>query len=45
MLRDRLFLLESVGAAYTPISLDRQGRLVSLNGGDLFVIAPSEDQQ
>ena len=45
VLRDRLFLLESVGAAYTPISLDRQGRLVSLNGGDLFVIAPSEDQQ
>jgi hypothetical protein len=38
VLRDRLFLLESLGAAYTPISLDHKGRLFSLNGGDLFVI-------
>lgn len=38
VLRDRMFLLESIGAAYTPISLDHKGRLFSLNGGDLFVI-------
>jgi hypothetical protein len=36
--KDRMFLLESLGAAYTPISLDHKGRLYSLNGGDLFVI-------
>lgn len=36
--RDRMFLLEALGAAYTPISLDREGRLFTLNGGDLFVI-------
>jgi len=37
-LLDRTFLLQSLGAAYTPISIDRHGRLFSLNGGDLFVI-------
>ena len=45
VLRDRLFLLESVGAAYTPISLDHAGRLFSLNGGDLFVIQANDDEQ
>lgn len=35
---DRTFLLETLGAAYTPISIDPKGRLFSLNGGDLFVI-------
>jgi hypothetical protein len=35
---DRTFLLQSLGAAYTPISIDRHGRLFSLNGGDLFVV-------
>jgi hypothetical protein len=43
VLRDRLFLLESIGAAYTPISLDHEGRLFSLNGGDLFVIQAHGD--
>ena len=37
------FLLESLGAAYTPISVDRHGRLFSLNGGDLFVIGDDQD--
>jgi hypothetical protein len=37
-LLDRIFLLESLSAAYTPISLDRKGRLFSLNGGELFVV-------
>jgi hypothetical protein len=35
---DRAFLLQPLGAAYTPISIDREGRLFSLSGGDLFVI-------
>jgi hypothetical protein len=35
---DRTFLLQPLGAAYTPISIDGRGRLFSLNGGDLFVI-------
>lgn len=34
----RTFLLRPLGAAYTPISIDRKGRLISLNGGDLFVV-------
>jgi hypothetical protein len=40
---DRTFLLQSLGAAYTPISIDRHGRLFSLNGGDLFVIGGGHD--
>ena len=28
----------TLGAAYTPISIDHRGRLYSLNGGDLFVL-------
>jgi hypothetical protein len=40
---DRTFLLEPLGAAYTPISIDRRGRLFSLNGGDLFVIGGPGD--
>ena len=35
---DRTFLLQSLGAPYTPISIDRSGRLYSLNAGDLFVV-------
>ncbi|HSS01889.1 MAG TPA: hypothetical protein VLM79_32750 [Kofleriaceae bacterium] len=35
---DRTFLLLTLGAAYTPISIDQRGRLYSLNGGDLFVL-------
>jgi len=40
----RTFLLQSLGAAYTPISIDRRGRLFSLNGGDLFVIGGGQDR-
>lgn len=40
---DRTFLLQSLGAAYTPISIDRHGRMFSLNGGDLFVIGGGHD--
>lgn len=37
-LLERTFLLQALGAAYTPIAIDKRGRLVSLNGGDMFVI-------
>jgi len=40
---DRTFLLQSLGAPYTPISIDRRGRLFSLNAGDLFVIGGGGD--
>jgi len=39
----RTFLLQPLGAAYTPISIDPNGRLFSLNGGDLFVIGGGGD--
>jgi hypothetical protein len=43
-LLDRTFLLQPLAAAYTPISIDRDGRLFSLNGGDMFVIGgPGHD--
>ena len=37
-LRDRIFLDTARGAAYTPISLDDQGRLYPQNNGVLFVV-------
>ncbi len=40
---DRTFLLRPQGAAYTPISIDRDGRLFSLSGGDLFVLGGGHD--
>ena len=36
--REHLFLEQSLGAAYTPLSLDRAGRIYSLNGGLLTVV-------
>jgi outer membrane protein assembly factor BamB len=36
--REHLFLLESLGAAYTPIALDAQGRIYTLNGGVMTVV-------
>jgi len=42
-LADRTFLLRPLGAAYTPISIDRSGRLFSLSGGDLFVLGGGHD--
>jgi len=32
------FLLQSLEAAYTPITVDSQGRVYSLNGGVLTVV-------
>ena len=36
--KSRLFLDVALGAAYTPLSIDRRGHLVALNGGHLFII-------
>lgn len=37
-LNQSYFLLEALGAAYTPLSLDAQGRVYSLNAGQLTVV-------
>ncbi len=37
-LRDRFFLDRSLGAAYTPVALDREGRIYALNNGHLIVV-------
>jgi hypothetical protein len=36
--RDRIFLDEALGAAYTPVSLDEEGRVYAQNAGKLFVV-------
>jgi outer membrane protein assembly factor BamB len=37
-LRERLFLRSALGAAYTPLSIDRSGRIYSLDDGHMFVV-------
>ncbi len=37
-LRDAIFLDRALGAAYTPVALDRQGRVFALNAGRLAVL-------
>ena len=37
-LKDHLFLQLALGAAYTPISIDRAGRIYTQNDGHLFVV-------
>jgi outer membrane protein assembly factor BamB len=37
-LRDTIFLDRALGAAYTPVALDRQGRVFALNAGRLSVL-------
>jgi outer membrane protein assembly factor BamB len=37
-LKDRVFLNLALGAAYTPLSLDAQGRIYTQNAGSLFVV-------
>ena len=37
-LKGQYFLFEALGAAYTPIALDAQGRVYSLNGGQMTVV-------
>lgn len=33
-----VMLKQALGAAYTPLAVDNQGRVYSLNGGDMFVV-------
>jgi hypothetical protein len=37
-LRERLFLNTALGAAYTPLSLDQDGKILAQNDGHLFVV-------
>jgi outer membrane protein assembly factor BamB len=37
-IRDTVFLDQALGAAYTPISLDRAGRILALNSGHLSIL-------
>ncbi|MDB4957250.1 MAG: hypothetical protein JWO36_4819 [Myxococcales bacterium] len=37
-IRDRFFLDKSVGAAYTPLSIDHAGRIYVLNNGHMKVV-------
>jgi hypothetical protein len=38
--RQRIFLLEALGAAYTPMSIGEDGKEYSQNDGHLFVVGP-----
>jgi outer membrane protein assembly factor BamB len=37
-LGEQKFLLQSLGAAYTPIAVDSRGRIYSMNGGVMTVV-------
>ncbi|MGZ4586892.1 MAG: hypothetical protein ACXVX9_03705 [Mycobacteriaceae bacterium] len=41
--KGHLFLNFSLGAAYTPVSLDRRGHVLALNGGHLSVVGHGDD--
>ncbi len=43
-LRDHLFLQIAIGAAYTPLSIDGDGRILTQNNGHLFVVGDDEDE-
>jgi hypothetical protein len=38
VLRSQVFLNIAIGAAYTPLSIDRRGRIYALNNGILDVL-------
>jgi outer membrane protein assembly factor BamB len=38
VMRDRIFLNQSLGAAYTPLAIDAKGRIYTQNDGSLFAI-------
>ena len=42
-LRDHLFLDLAIGAAYTPLSIDRHGKILTQNDGHLFVVGEEDD--
>lgn len=37
-LKGQIFLQQGVGAAYTPVSVGRDGKIYTLNNGDMFVV-------
>ena len=39
-IRDQIMLARAVGAAYTPLAVAGDGRVVALNYGRLFVVGP-----
>jgi hypothetical protein len=43
-LRDHLFLDQALGAAYTPLSLAPDGKILTQNNGHLFVVGGGEDE-
>src|SRR5262249_25298077 len=43
-LRDAIFLGRALGAAYTPVALDRQGRVFALNAGVLSVLGRQKNR-
>ena len=42
--KGRLFLNQAIGAAYTPLSLGRDGKIYTENDGHLFVVGENKDQ-
>jgi outer membrane protein assembly factor BamB len=44
-MRDRIFLSQPLGAAYTPIALGSDGRIYAQNAGQLFVIGSRDSQR
>ncbi|HSS47391.1 MAG TPA: hypothetical protein VLX28_00460 [Thermoanaerobaculia bacterium] len=42
-LRDDLFLDQAIGAAYTPLSIANDGKILTQNNGHLFVFGDEED--
>jgi outer membrane protein assembly factor BamB len=37
-LNGQIFLQQAVGAAYTPVSIGLDGKIYTLNNGDMFVV-------
>jgi outer membrane protein assembly factor BamB len=44
-LRDHLFLDSALGAAYTPLSLAPDGKILTQNNGHLFVVGEEDDDE
>ncbi len=43
-LKGNVFLQESIGAAYTPVSIGRDGKIYTENDGQMFVLGNSSDK-
>jgi outer membrane protein assembly factor BamB len=44
-LRDQIFLDTALGAAYTPLSIDGDGKILTQNNGHLFVVGNHENDE